>query len=147
MKKWSVVPAVLFLVCFSAVTLARDDRNRYSIEEAMNTQAAKEKLNKGYSFQFGPDTQGKIVTNHGEVMVNKKTNAFGKTDRDACNWVFLSAMIGFQENIAKQGGNAVVNIRSYYKKGDFSSSSEFECGNGAIMAGVTFIGDIVTLEQ
>jgi hypothetical protein len=56
-------------------------------------------------------------------------------------------MLSFQDRIAKEGGNAVVNIRSYYKKNEISSSTEFECGAGAIMAGVTFLGDVVTLEQ
>ena len=80
-------------------------------------------------------------------MSNKKTNAFGKSDKEACEWVFLSAMLSFQDRIAKEGGNAVVNIRSYYKKNEIRSSTEFECGAGAIMAGVTFLGDVVTLEQ
>jgi hypothetical protein len=126
---------------------ARDDHNRYSISEAMNTSHAKEKLNRGFIFKFGDASPGKISTNHGEYMSNKKTNAVGKSDKEACQWVFLSAMLSFQDRIAKEGGNAVVNIRSYYKKNDFSSTTEFECGNGAIMAGVTFWGDVVTLEK
>ena len=141
-----------FCVLFSLLCLlvagpasARDDRNRYSIEEAMNTSAAKEKLNKGYTYRFGGQSHAAVVSNHGEYMSNKKTNAFGKSDKEACLWVFLSAMLSFQDRIEKEGGNAVINVRSYYKKNDFSSETEFECGNGAIMAGVTFLGDVVTL--
>jgi len=126
---------------------ARDDHNLYSIEAAMNTSFAKEKLSKGYLFAFGDQAHGNIVANHGEFSSNKKTNAFGKTDEYACQWAFLSAMLSFQDRIAKAGGNAVVNIRSYYKKNEIKSATEFECGNGAIMAGVTFIGDVVTLEN
>ena len=144
------IKTVLFLiVCLGlpASVLARDDKMMYSIESAMSTAAAKQKLDRGFTYKFGDQPHGKIVSNHGEFMSNKKTNAFGKSDKEACEWVFLSAMLSFQDRIAKEGGNAVVNIRSYYKKNEIRSSTEFECGAGAIMAGVTFLGDVVTLEQ
>tara|TARA_R110002124_G_scaffold61789_2_gene169060 strand:+ start:5878 stop:6321 length:444 start_codon:yes stop_codon:yes gene_type:complete len=147
MKRWIVTPLALVMLFLSGAALARDDRNRYSIEEAMGARAAKTKLDKGYSFQFGPEVEGKILENHGEFRSNKKTNAFGKSDKEACDWVFLSAMISFQDRVTSSGGNAVVHIRSFYKKGDFYSATEFECGNGALMAGVTFVGDVVTLEK
>lgn len=137
---------MITLMGLSTTVSARDDHNMYSIEDAMNTSAAKQKLIKGYTYKFGDQTYGKIITNHGEFMSNKKTNAFGKSDKEACQWVFLSAMLSFQDRITQAGGNAVVNIRSYYKKNDISSATEFQCGNGAIMAGVTFVGDVVTLE-
>lgn len=144
MKYVMLVIACLYL---PALAQARDDINRYSIESAMSNSAAKEKLNKGYTFKFGDQAHGKITANHGEFMSNKKTNAFGKSDKQACDWAFLSAMLSFQDRINKEGGNAVVNIRSYYKKNTLSSATEYECGNGAIIAGVTFQGDVVTLED
>ncbi len=137
--------ALLALSLFASAGYARDDQNLYSVEEAMNTPAAKEKLNRGYTFRFGDQGHAKVLKDHGEFTANKKTNAFNKSDKDACEWVFLSAMLSFQDRIAKEGGNAVINIRSYYKKTDFKSNSEFMCGNGAIMAGVTLVGDVVTL--
>ena len=45
------------------------------------------------------------------------------------------------------GGNAVVNLRSYYKKNTISSVTEFECGSGTFVSGVTFLGDVVELEE
>ena len=137
---------VLFSILFSASASARDNYNRYSIEEAMSTSAAKEKLNTGYTFSFGSQSHGPVKTSHGEFTSNKKTNAFGKSEKFACQWAFISAMVSLQARISKEGGNAIINIRSYYKKRDFRSDMEFECGNGSIMAGVTMIGDVVTLE-
>ncbi|MEM8659578.1 MAG: excinuclease ABC subunit A [Pseudomonadota bacterium] len=145
MRKLNVLLLVICLTPFSTA-FARDDRNRYSIAEAMSTEAAKEKLNKGYTFKFGNESHGTVVKNFGEFQSNKKTNAFNRSDQDACYWAFLSAMLSFQDRIEREGGNAVINLRSYYKKETFVSDSEFECGNGAIMAGVTFLGDVVTLE-
>ena len=39
--------------------------------------------------------------------------------------------------------DAVVNIESNYKNRQFSSETEFECGAGAIMAGVALKGTLV----
>ncbi|MFV0276660.1 MAG: excinuclease ABC subunit A [Parahaliea sp.] len=142
MRQLLIITALCLL---SSLGYARDDRNRYSIEEAMSTSDAKEKLNQGYTFRFGNQGHAAVQAAHGEFMSNKKTNAFNKTDKAACQWAFLSAMLSFQDRITQEGGNAVINIRSYYKKNDFSSATEFECGNGALMAGVTFLGDVVTL--
>lgn len=137
----------LVALCLSAGASARDDWNKYAIADAMNIPAAKEKLNKGYTFKFGDQPHAAVVKNHGEFMSNKKTNAVGKSDEFACQWAFLSAMLSFQDRIEREGGNAVINIKSYYKKHNFVSDTEFECGNGAIMAGVTFVGDVVTLAE
>ena len=126
---------------------ARDDRNMWSIKEAMNTSDAKEKLGSDIRFYFGSQKHGKVTKNHGEYMSNKKTNAFNKTDKRACQWNFLSAMVSFQDRARRMGGNAVVNIRSYYKKNNISSQTEFECGSGAFVSGVTFLGDVVTLAK
>ena len=126
---------------------ARDDRNMWPISEALGTEDAKQKLDKNIHFYFGDQSHPKITKNFGEFMSNKKTNAFNKTDERACQWNFLSAMISFQERAQRMGGNAVVDIRSYYKKNTISSQTEFECGSGAFVSGVTFLGDVVQLAE
>ena len=126
---------------------ARDDRLMFSVNDAMSMQKAKDALDGDIRFYFGAQKHPKILNSFGEVMTNKKTNAFNKTDQGACQWAFLSAMISFQDRIAREGGNAVVNIRSYYKRNEVSSTTEFECGAGKFIAGVTFKGDIVTLAK
>ena len=136
------------IVVLGAVNVeARDDHGMYSISEALNTEDAKQKLDKDIRFYFGDQSHPKIIKAFGEFMSNKKTNAFNKTDERACQWNFLSAMISFQERAQRMGGNAVVNIRSYYKKNTISSQTEFECGSGTFVSGVTFLGDVVKLEK
>jgi len=136
------------IVVLGAVNVeARDDHGMWSISEALNTEDAKQKLNKDIRFYFGDQSHPKITKNFGEFMSNKKTNAFNKTDERACQWNFLSAMISFQERAQRMGGNAVVNIRSYYKKNTVSSQTEFECGSGTFVSGVTFLGDVVMLAK
>lgn len=145
MKKNGLLVVVLCLLV-SSTAFARDDRNRYSIADAMNSATFKAKLDRGYTFKFGNQSHGPVAKRFGEFTSNKKTNAFNKSDQAACEWAFLNAMLSFQDRITKEGGNAVINIRSFYKNNEFSSATEYECGNGAIMAGVTFKGEVVTLK-
>lgn len=145
----NVLGILVAVVCVFALSTAgaRDTRSMLSIQDALNTSGADEKLNGSVRFYFGKQGHPKVLKRHGEFMSNRKTNAFNKTDRRACEWAFLSAMVSFQERAQREGGNAVVNIRSYYKKNLISSTTEFECGAGAVIAGVTFLGDVVTLAR
>jgi uncharacterized protein YbjQ (UPF0145 family) len=147
MKGYITVFITAIIVLGTVNVEARDDHGMWSISEALNTEDAKQKLNKDIRFYFGDQSHPRIIKNFGEFMSNKKTNAFNKTDERACQWNFLSAMISFQERAQRMGGNAVVNIRSYYKKNTISSQTEFECGSGAFVSGVTFLGDVVKLAK
>jgi uncharacterized protein YbjQ (UPF0145 family) len=82
----------------------------------------------------------------GESRTNKKTNAFGKSDKEACQWVFLSAMIALHNRALEQGGNAVINIKSNYRNNLTVSDTTFQCGAGALMSGVALVGTVVRLE-
>lgn len=125
---------------------ARDTKLMLSIEEAMNSADFKTKLDPAITFSFGGLPSGKrIGERHGNYTTNKKTNAFGKSDQDACRWVLLSALLSLQDRVRTEGGNAVVNIESYYKSNPMISTSEYECHAGAVMAGVALRGDVVTL--
>ena len=135
------------LLLLSAGGHARDSLVRVSIEEAMTTPDAESALDADVKFFFGEQEHPEIEQQLGTYTSNKKTNAFGKSDQKACKWAFLSAMISLQERAVAEDGNAVVNIRSYYKKHDFSSATEFECGAGAMVAGVTLVGEVVKLVE
>jgi uncharacterized protein YbjQ (UPF0145 family) len=54
-------------------------------------------------------------------------------------------MIALQKRAKQLSANAVVNIISYYKKVPMSSTTEFECHAGAIIAGVALKGDFVKI--
>ena len=97
MKK--LLGMTIAVVCVFALSTAgaRDTKHMYSIKEAMNTEDAKAKLDGGIRFYFGKQRHPKVLKRHGEFMSNKKTNAFNKTDKRACEWVFLSALLSFQQ--------------------------------------------------
>ena len=124
---------------------ARDDVGSYFIDDAMSQEQAKPRLGTSIQFYFGNQQHKAVSKNFGEFRTNKKTNAFGKSDKKACEWAFLSAMISLRDRAVKEGGNAVVNIRSNYKNNLTSSDTTFQCGAGAIMAGVALVGDVVIL--
>lgn len=124
---------------------ARNDQNTYPLADALGTPAAQQKLDPGVRLFFGDQKHPKTTRTLGEWKTNKKTNAFNKSDKDACEWVFLSAALELQERARKEGGNAVVNIKSNLGNIERSSATEYHCANGALMAGVALKGTVVRL--
>jgi hypothetical protein len=87
----------------------------------------------------------KVARKIGEWPTNKRTNAFNKTDTDACNLVFLSAIIQLQERARAEGGDAIIDIKSITKHNDLVSSTEFRCAAGNVVANVALTGTVVKL--
>ncbi|MGI9283854.1 MAG: excinuclease [Pseudomonadales bacterium] len=144
MKHSFTLLVALLLICSHAS--ARDTKHMYPISEAFDSPDYDEKLGDDVKFFFGTQAHPGIAKSFGEYVSNKKTKAFRKSDKVACEWALLSALITFKERALAEGGNAVVNIRSYYKKIEVSSETEFECHAGAIMAGVALKGEVVRLQ-
>lgn len=145
MKK--VTLSILIFLVVAAPVSARNTKHMYSVREVMESVNGRAKLASGINFYFGAQKHPKIVKNYGEVRTNKKTNAFNKSDSEACAWVFLSSMIALQERALQEGANAIINIRSNYKNQEVSSETEFECGAGNIVAGVALKGELVKLAE
>lgn len=138
---------ILLSACILATTAqARDTKHLLPVEEAMNSAAAREKLDPNIRFVFADTPHDNVVARHGNYVTNKKTNAFLKSDEEACRWVMLSALLSLQERAKIEGGNAIINIESYYKQHSMVSRTEYECHAGAVIAGVALRGDVVTLD-
>jgi hypothetical protein len=129
----------------NATAQARNTELHLSIEEAMNSPAFKNRLDPDIRFYFGNQPHAAPASRLGDVVSNRKTNAVGKTDVEACEWVLLSVLLAMQQRAAAEGANAIVNIRSYYRKDEWSSETEFECHVGELVAAVALIGDVVVL--
>jgi uncharacterized protein YbjQ (UPF0145 family) len=132
---------------FPAAGEARDTKLMLSIEEGLSTPDAKEKLQGDVRFYFGDQPHPAIAQSIGEWVSNHKTNALNKTDKAACEWVFLSAMLSLQKRAHEVGADAVVNIQSYYRKVPVKSRTQYECHAGATVAGVALRGDFVKLAK
>jgi hypothetical protein len=133
------------LAMFSLTAAARDDVGTYPIADVMNNAEYAARL-AGVKFYFGDQAHPDVARSFGEYQSNKKTNAFNKSDKEACEWAFLSALLSFHQRALAEGGDAVVDIRGYYKKIPFSSATHYQCGAGATMAGVTLKGTVVRLK-
>ncbi|MDO4698456.1 MAG: excinuclease ABC subunit A [Pasteurellaceae bacterium] len=133
------------VLSLSALVLAacapRHDVHYLSIDEALKSPAAKEVLDPRIKLYFGKPAPGNVLVKG--VTSNPKTNALNKTDEQACQWVFLSAVKKFQERAKKEGATKVGNLVSYYKKNEYKSTSKYECHAGRSIAGVALKGDIV----
>lgn len=131
---------ILFLgaTLFASCVWAKNETIRLPISGALNDPRAKEVLDPSIKLYFGKNGSGTKITSL--LSANKKTNAVGKSDEEACNWAFLAAMKTFQERAKREGGTKVINLSSYYYKKEFISDKEFECGVGNVMVGVTFRG-------
>ncbi|WP_010322039.1 hypothetical protein [Marinobacterium stanieri] len=135
----------VFLMFLSPSAFSRDTTHMMSIEEAMQSPDYQERLDPNIKFYFGSQNHPKVLNSFGQFSTNKKTNAFNKSDEEACRWVMLSALLSLQDRAIREGGNAVINIASYYKKNKVSSNTEFECHAGNIMAGVALTGKVVKI--
>ncbi|MGX2947559.1 excinuclease ABC subunit A [Frederiksenia canicola] len=135
----------IVLLSLSALVLSacapRDTVHYLSIDEALNSAEAKKVLDPNIKLYFGKPAPGKTLVKG--AVTNPKTNAINKTDLEACQWVFLSAVKKFQERAAKEGGTKVGNLVSYYKKKEYSSTTKYECHAGHSIAGVALKGDVV----
>jgi len=137
-----ILAAMLLL---SSAAYARDDHLSLPLKDALEAPAAQSKLDQGVKLYFGAQKYPKPQKTLGEWKTNKKTNAFNKSDKEACEWTFLGAVLELQERARKEGGNAVVNIKSNYRSQERSSETEYTCGAGALMAGVALKGTVVRL--
>jgi hypothetical protein len=139
--------AVALLALFSANADARDDRLMLPVKAALEKgQSFKDKIDPDIRLYFGGQKTPSVEKRIGEWTSNKKTNAFGKSDQEACEIAFISAAVSLQERARREGGTAVINIRSVYKNANVASQTEYLCGAGAVMAGVALRGTVVTFK-
>jgi hypothetical protein len=141
-----VITLVILCVTISNA-LARDTKYMFPVDVALNTPTAKEKLGTRVAFYFGSQKPPTVTQTLGEYTANRKTNAANKSDQEACEWAFLTALLALRDRAIEQGGDAVINIKSNYKKNEVTSDSEYECHAGAIIAGVALRGTVVKLAK
>ncbi|MBM7456130.1 hypothetical protein HNR62_002011 [Oceanisphaera litoralis] len=137
----------IFLILMSPQAFSRDTKHMLPIQDAMQSSEFKERLDPNVQLYFGSQKHPKVAHSFGDFSTNKKTNAFNKSDDKACRWVLLSALLSLQDRVKKEGGDAVINIASYYKKNKVSSNTQYECHAGAIIAGVALTGEVVKLAR
>lgn len=145
--KFRLVALSLVSALCSAPALARDTVLHIPLADVLAMPEAQGKLDPEVKFYLAGQATPKIVKRFGSDVSNPKTNGFNKSDEFGCKWAALSALIHLQEGAKREGGNAVVDIVSYYKKVEYSSATDFECHAGAFVVGVALKGSYAKLAQ
>jgi hypothetical protein len=127
LKSW-IAAAAITLSALPAVSQARDTTHYLPFDAVIAQMTQEGKIDGSVKFYLaGVQPKGKITVISPGAVTNKKTNAFNKTDPEACNWVVQSAILQLQEAA---------------KKVERKDPSTYECHAGAIMAGVALKGDL-----
>jgi len=144
MKKLALLASAVLLAVSGAAT-AKDEHLQMPIEEAMNSNDVKNNIDGTIKFYFGKQKHPKPKKTLGTFTANKKTNFTGKSNNEGCTRAFASAMISLQERAKKEGGNAVIGIKSVYRNENLESETEYICGAGTFMGGVALRGEVAEL--
>lgn len=142
--KFTLLATALVL---ASAAQARDTKIMLPIAAAMSANDAQARLGDDVKFHFAGQPALKIIEKVGAEKTSQRTNSFGKSAETACNWVFLSALLQMKKRAQDAGANAVVNIVSNYNNVESSSATEFECHEGAIMAGVALKGEFARVKE
>jgi len=136
---------VLAIVAGSHPAAARDTRYELKIDDVKNDSRYKESVPQNVTFYFNKQQPPNTGKDLGEFVTNRKTNSVGRPDEEACRWAMMSALKELGERAVSEGGNAVINVVSYYKKNVFASDTLYECHAGAFVAGVALKGTVVKI--
>jgi len=142
-----VLLASLVVLGLVASVEARNTKYNLPIAGVTQNPEYQNKLGSDVTFYFADQQTRKVERSLGEHVTNKKTNSFNKSDESACQWAFLSALLELRDRAKEEGGNAVMNIISFYKKGPFSSRTDYECHAGGVIAGVALKGTVAKLAK
>ena len=137
----------LLLGTLPAISQARDTTLFLPFDQVVTEAISTGKIDGSVKFYLAGNTPaGKASVVTPGVVTNKKTNAFNKTDYQACSWALQSALITLHQAAKNVGANAVTDIASYYKKNERKDPKTYECHAGAVIAGVALKGNLTKVD-
>jgi len=147
MKKLTLllIPAVfLTLISVSAVS-ARDTLVQLPLKNALENEKVRSSISNSIPLYWGDQRHPAVTREFGKFKTSKRTSIGGKSDVEACEWALASAIVALQDRASREGGNAVINIKSDVKNQLHSSATSFDCLQGGMMVNVVLEGTVVTL--
>lgn len=143
MKRALPAIALLAIISHATIAWARNTILDLPVAEARKSVLSARLLD--VPFFMAGEKHPKVTSSIGEYRSNRRTNAFNKSDRNACHITFLSAIIALQQRARAEGGDAVVDIRSITRNEDLASSTRYRCAAGNVVANVALTGRVVKL--
>ncbi|WP_301101783.1 hypothetical protein [Propionivibrio sp.] len=160
MNKTSSLPwhnfLVLALALASATTYARNTRLLFPITEVTKSSRAQQIIGQDMRLYFGESLPKEIGTPDiiEEVSVKAVANPVRspgakyneeESDQRTCREAFRMALSDLSQKSRNKGGDAVINIVSFYNSVEMSSPTEYECHSGMTRSVVELKGRIVKL--
>jgi hypothetical protein len=147
MKKWIAMTIVGVAMAAALPAQARNVKYMLSIPTALESDAAKAKLDGSVKLYFGPQAYGNAVPAVSALNAHGRMSVEKRDDLASCFASFADALRTLQKNAKDAGANAVVNIVSYFKNGPVvSSATEFECHAGTMYSHVMLKGELVKID-
>jgi uncharacterized protein YbjQ (UPF0145 family) len=146
MNKFALSLGVVLAVFSPVPAAARDTVLHLPLADVLLMPEASSSLDGTVKFFLAGAEHPEVSAQLGSGVSNRKTNGVGHSDKEACKWAALSALIAFQESAKQKGANAVVNLISYYKKVEYTSSTEYECHAGGVVVGVALKGEYARVD-
>lgn len=143
LKLWG---AALLLSTIPTLSQASDTALYLDFDQTVQAATKAGRLDGSVKFYLAGQTVPGKADLRGEAVTNKKTNAFNKSDEEACDWALQSALITLQDAAKKAGANAVMDIVSFYKRAPYSNAQKYECHAGTFVAGVALKGQLANIK-
>ena len=141
---------IIFAVIMSFITsaaLAVDTLVQMNIKNALENSKVQGAIYNDIALYWGSQKHPKVIKDFGEFKTSKRTNQLGKSRESACQWALAASIKVLQERARKEGGNAVISIKSNIKFNEVSSDVSYECLCGTMMVNVVLKGTVVKLAK
>lgn len=145
MLKKKILGSVLAISMCATSALAADVKRKMSIEDAKSYGSVQDVLNDDVAMYWAGQAHPKVVTKHGVFKTSKRTSGFRKEPEQSCSHALASALISLRDRAHRQGGNAVIDLKSNVNNVEEASATEYSCLVGGIMVNVALKGTVVTL--
>lgn len=144
-RRTTVVLIVSSLLVATAA-YARSTLTDIDVKTAVQNSAGKNDPVEGIRYYMKGQKHGAVARTIGTYTANRATNAFNKSDEEACQIAFVSALIALQQRAQREGGDAVIDIVSLTNAENLESPTQFRCTAGNIVAKVVLRGTVVKLK-
>lgn len=142
-----IIFAVMAVVLLPLAAQADSDMKEFPIINALNSLAAKDKVDRAILF-FADEYSGSETVTENVLAGPRVQKARGKKVQESCNEAFVEALVSLQAQAAVKKATAVVNIHSYIPipfvpDMPFVSNTEYICEVGRKMVRVILKGGLV----
>ena len=141
-----LTPLVFLGICLAVAwpVHARDDKYIVPIQAALDAKNVLGRPDGSVKFFYANQQTPAIIARLGSETTHGRVLKLSNTDEIACQAAFLAALLPLQKRAKQVGANAVVNVVSFYKQVEMSSTFEFECHAG-VAAHVFLKGELVKI--